>query len=57
MVLIIRYLGISRGLIWSVPVDAVSGDGHEMTLRRHHITEQGQVTIVHVQAVEVQNLQ
>jgi hypothetical protein len=53
----IRYLGISKGLISSVPVDAVSGDGHEMTLRRHHITEQGQVTIVHVQAVEVQNLQ
>ena len=31
-----------------LPIDAVACDGHEVTLGRHDITEQGQVTVVDV---------
>ena len=30
-----------------LPVDAVPGDGHQVTLGRHHVTQHGQVAVVH----------
>lgn len=36
-------------------VDSVTCDGHQVTLRRHDVAQQSQVTIVDVQAVELQH--
>ena len=35
-----------------LPVDAVSRDRHQMSLRRHDVTQQGQVTVVDVGTVK-----
>lgn len=36
-------------------VDTVTGDGHQMTLGRHDVAQQSQVTIVHVETIELQH--
>ena len=37
-------------------VDTMSCNGHKMTLGSHHITQHGQVTIVHIQTIKGQDL-
>ena len=38
-----------------LPVDAVPGDGHQVTLGRHHVAQHGEVAVVDVQTVEGQD--
>ena len=38
-----------------LPIDAMSSDGHEMTLCSHNVTQHRKMSVVHVQSVERQN--
>lgn len=47
--------GASHKCTSVLSVDTVTSDSHEMTFSRHYVTEQGKVTVVHVQTVELQD--
>lgn len=38
-----------------LPINTVPSDGHQMTLCGHYVTQQGQMSIVYVQPVELQH--
>jgi len=37
---------------WDLSVDTVAGDRHQVTTERHHIRKHRQVAIIHIRAVE-----